>query len=168
MHLCHLNNPRFIIGSGILGLTPQSKEADNNPIHCPRCGVCWPLLRREIFLPILNHGFLMHVYYSQIQEEKRRTEQQSRINDLMTHQQWMTLHLWYVRDYANKSNQIKSIFIQVKLLVTILSLCHMGHSMSWYPRVVSNIFTYSYSDFLDHKPLGVCSDKPNKPTHVYT
>ncbi len=28
-----------------------------------------------------------------------------------------------------------------------------------YPRVVSVIFTYSYSDFLDHKPLGVCSDK---------
>ena len=29
------------------------------------------------------------------------------------------------------------------------------------PRVVSVIFTYSYSDFLDHKPLGVCFDKPN-------
>ncbi len=38
----------------------------------------------------------------------------------------------------------------------------------FYPRVVSNRYSYSDSDFFDHIPLGVCSDKPNKPTHVYS
>ena len=49
-----------------------------------------------------------------------------------------------------------------------VSFFKKGGGVLNYPRVVSVRYSYSDSDFFDHKPLGVCSDKPNKPTHVYT
>ncbi len=56
----------------------------------------------------------------------------------------------------------KSLWLALPLIYFILYTVKMN------PRVVSVRYSYSDSDFSDHKPLGVCSDKPNKPTHVYT